>query len=288
MGKWERIEEFLNHILTIIGNFLSRNASKATPKKIKETYSNTGKKLKDIRENADVYKQKAISQISSSKDHVIQKVAIAKEKTNTVITKAKETDYKSLEYKKMILAFCALLIIPLSKLKTWYLSLKPTTMLTIISLSTVGALSSITIYKQSQKIQDNSRTPASELVEEVDQATAISRRPAYFKKYEKQFTVTNVVLPAYLDGKSNLRKLVIDFSIESSNRYIKEYFWDNPHLIQDRLNSRIEPVSVSFPLENEGKEIIKDKIKRELNILINDLKMKGEIDDVRIHSMIGG
>ena len=39
----------------------------------------------------------------------------------------------------------------------------------------------------------------------------------------KQFKVSNVVLPAYVKSNGAVRKLVIDFTFESSNKYIKEY-----------------------------------------------------------------
>ena len=81
----------------------------------------------------------------------------------------------------------------------------------------------------------------------------------------------------------------MDFTIVASNRYIKSYFWDNRnnHLILDRLNSRIRPMEILFPLESEGKIVIRDKVREEINILIKELGIDGEIEDVYIHNIIG-
>jgi flagellar basal body-associated protein FliL len=45
---------------------------------------------------------------------------------------------------------------------------------------------------------------------------------------------------------------------------------------------------VSFPLENEGKIIVKEKIRKEINQMLHKRKIKGQITDVYIHSIIGG
>ena len=80
----------------------------------------------------------------------------------------------------------------------------------------------------------------------------------------------------------------MDFTLVASNRYIKEYFYENIHLVKDRLNSSVHPIIPEFPLEQEGKQIIKDKIRLEVNKLIKDLRIKGHIDKVHIHSILAG
>ena len=107
-------------------------------------------------------------------------------------------------------------------------------------------------------------------VEEVKDGDAISRRRGYKRAKEKHFVIRNVSLPVYFSTKTKYKKLIIDFDIKSSNRYIKAYFDSNLHLVKDKLNNSLEPISVSFPLNDEGKMIIKNKIKREMNELILD------------------
>lgn len=288
MNKWLKIEEMINQLILKLTSLFRAKVQNVTPKKIKSSLQN-GKELLTTRRGE--LKQK----ISKGKDLALEKAMVAKEKvdkakdkTLVVVQKAKETNYKEIKMAKVFAAILAFISPPLMKLKSWYIGLRPGQIASFVTVSTVATLASVNIYVQSNKISEKSRDPASELVEEVERGTAASRRPAYFKKKEKQFLVSNIVLPAYTGKKSAVKKLVIDFTFESSNKYIKEYLWQNNHLIQDVLNSKIEPISIEFPLEQEGKIIIRDKIKKEINLLLKDLKIKGEIEKVYIHSMIAG
>lgn len=294
LSKWEAIEEKLNDFIKKSGEFFNSTVTKLTPGKVKSKLRQGSLKFKankgNFKAKAIEYKSKAVEKIGTSKEKALVKVVATKEKANALAVKAKETDYRAVDYKALVLSFFAVFAPMLTKFKKWYFSLEPTTIVSGITLSSVAMLASITIYQETSKMSEKSRAPASELVEQVDNATAISRRPAYFKKQEKQFVVSNIALPIYLDSakKKGMKKLIIDFSIESSNRYIKEYFWTKPYLLQDKLNTTIEPISIDFPLNVEGKQIIKDKIKRETNNLLKDLKIKGEVKDVRIHRLLGG
>ena len=289
MNRFQNIEDLINRLIMSLTFAMKKGIESLTPKKIKRTITKgkaISKKTKlEIKVKAEDLKSKSVSTLIESK----QKVDHLKNKSLEVVDQARQTDIRSLSFQKIMIAIAAVLLPPLKKLKIWYSSLKPTTIATGVALATIGTLASVNIYVQSNKISEKAnRAPASELVEEVEKATEVSRRPAYFKKIEKQFQITNIILPAYLKSDGPLKKLVIDFTFESSNKYIKQYMWQNPHLIQDTLNSNLEPISINFPLETEGKIIVKDKIKSEMNALLKRLKIKGEIKNVYIHSMIGG
>lgn len=288
MNKWLKIEELINQLIERFLILFKGKVRSITPKKIKENLS-SGKELLtsrrgELKEKIKKGKDQAIEKAIAVK----HKVDTAKDKTIGAVQKAKQTNVKEIKVAKIMAALTAFLTPPLFKLKGWYLSLRPGQIASFVTVSTVATLASVNIYVQSNKIAEKSRAPASELAEEVENATDISRRPAYFKKKEKQFQVTNIVLPAYTIKKGAIRKLVIDFTFESSNKYIKEYLWQNNHLIQDVLNSKIEPISIEFPLEEEGKIIVREKIQKEMNNLLKKLKIKGEIKKVYIHSMIAG
>ncbi len=233
--------------------------------------------------------------LKSKKEVGLQKIGIAraeigraKKKTSDVVAVAKGTRLKDFKLSKVVAIFSTFLLPPFLKFKKWYLALKPETLAGIITISTVAGLASLNIYVESNNIAEKSQDPAAELVEEVEDATAISKRPAYFKKLEKQFQVSNVVLPFYIAKGDTLKNLVIDFTFESSNKYIKEFLWNNPHLIHDTLNSKVEPLSIAFPLETEGKVIVKEKIIKEINSMLHARHIKGGITEVYIHSIIGG
>ncbi len=288
MGKFQNLEDLINKLLVSASLWMKEKLQSLTPSKVKKSL-NQGqelhqKKKVQLKERMIEAKAKSIQALASSKN----KVQHIRDKSLDVVDQARQTDIRSLSIKKVLFAIGAFISPAFMKFKTWYLSLKPTSIASFVSIATIGTLASVNIYVQTNKISEEAkRVPASELAEEVENATDVSRRPAYFKKIEKQFKVSNIVLPAYMHGSGPLKKLVIDFTFESSNKYIKQYLWDNPHLVHDALNSNIEPISIDFPLETEGKTVVKEKIKKEINKLLKNLKIKGEIKDVYIHSMIG-
>ena len=60
----------------------------------------------------------------------------------------------------------------------------------------------------------------------------------------------------------------------------------NENLIKNQLNGSVEPIVPSFPLEEEGKRIIKLKLKEEINNLVKKLKIQGSISKVYIDNVL--
>ena len=134
----------------------------------------------------------------------------------------------------------------------------------------------VTIYYQSQKIGEklSLKKRGGELV----------RLPVERASYEdKSFPVTDVIIPAYTKT-SSFRKIVVDFLLVPSHSGIRNYFWSdrNIHLIYDRLNSTLAPMVLEFPLEEEGKNVLKEKVQREINQLAEELGIEGKIKKVHI------
>lgn len=288
MSKLNNIEKSINRFLETLRTSLFKKIGSLTPSKLKSSVEKTKNSLENgkagISRGLKAQKEIGLKKVSAAR----QSLGKAKEKTAGAVAKAKSTKVKEIQWKKIFATLAAFMLPTIVKFQKWYLTLKPEAIAGFVAVSTVASLASLNIYVESNNIAEKSKDPASELVEEVERGTAVSRRPAYFKKVEKQFKVSNVVLPFYVGPGESLKKLVIDFTFESSNKYIKEYLWQNPHLIHDTLNSQVEPLAVSFPLENEGKIIVKEKIRKEINQMLHKRKIKGQITDVYIHSIIGG
>jgi hypothetical protein len=260
----------------ILKNFINSSVNKIE--------SVSSKTINKISSTASAIKSDSVNWKSRSQEGFEKK----KQKGEAALAKVKDFDYKSHDYKKSALLVFAFLTPILLKIKQWYLGLKPTTFLLIVTTTSMGTVSSVAIYKHVSKLAEetakaNGRTPAAAITQ-YKQA-----RPQYYKVGEKHFRILNIAVPAYAPSSpTTYRKMLIDFTMISSNRYIREFFFANIHLLKDRLNTRIEPISVSFPLEDEGKTIIKDKLKEELNVLLKELKIKGEIEEIYIHSIIAG
>lgn len=282
MKIWEKLEAKLNIFIESLLSFLRVYAAKSTPKRVKETIA---KRTKKPHLNVQSLKVKLLS----------IKVSCEKIKNSTmqslgkIIIFFKGINLKKLSFRQLIIAALAVIGPFAGRIKLWYLSLKPATMLAIVSMTTVSGLSSIVIYKEIQKISDKSRTPASE---EVHATTASQGpRPVYYKQQERELRLRNVTFPVYISQSPTAsKKLVIDFTFVASNKYIKSYFDDfrNTHRLRDKLNTSIEQILPDFPLQQDGKRVIKEKIQKEMQSLIDELKIEGSIEEVYIHSIMAG
>ena len=97
------------------------------------------------------------------------------------------------------------------------------------------------------------------------------------------FSITDLVIPVYT-ADSSFRRVVMDLRVSSYDKHLKAYFGEeeNIPLLYDRLNTKLAPIALEFPLEEEGKRIIKDKVLWEINELVKELGIKGQIEEVYI------
>ena len=113
-------------------------------------------------------------------------------------------------------------------------------------------------------------------------------RPKYYHQYSRTMKIHSINFPVYVESVRGARMLRMDLTLTTSNKYTRNYLYKNYHLVQDRLNSRLEPMVPTFPIEEEGKEIIKDKVMEEIDNLIKELKIEGRVQSVHIHSILSG
>ncbi|EQC49527.1 hypothetical protein M899_3050 [Bacteriovorax sp. BSW11_IV] len=287
MNLWLKIEKIINNILGTFFALLGSFIKKLTPSKIKTTIRESKKVASNTKSNLrgqlDKTKEKANKLAHNSTKLAKQKIEQASQKAR----KAKSFDWKSIDLKKIGVILLALFGPRLLKLKMWYLSLKPMTVVSFIVAGAATSLTGITVYTQSKSIVEKTteaeRIPASVISKYVQK-----RGGDLHLIDQRSLRLGNVQMPVYVESQKHLNTLIMDFTIISSNRYIREYFFDmnNETLLRDRLSSTVQPFLTDFSLEEEGKTIIKNKIKKEVNALIKDLQIKGEVEDVYIHSLL--
>jgi hypothetical protein len=256
-------------------------------KKIQQGQKSLGNKKEKLHQGVDRSKEKSIHALSALKKWLMMVPTKLQHILGQFIEKLQSLKAKKLRPTEAIMVVAAFLAPLLYKLKGWWAGLRPETIaLTIIGSAAFG-LTTLGLVTSTQKMTEDegvAREPAAK----VERATKISTRPHYYKVNEKQFTVLNVQMPIYVGGVNEIRSLRVDLTITPSNRYIKEFLYDNEYLVQDKLNSTIRPIVPEFPLEEEGKRILKEKVRLELNELLEKLEIKGEIKEVHIHSMLAG
>jgi len=123
------------------------------------------------------------------------------------------------------------------------------------------------------------RSPASGPVDEYV-------RPIYYKQEQRELSFSNLQLPVYVQGNNELRSLILDFSVLATNRATKNWVGRHEFQIRDHLTMTMEPVLPSFPMTEEGRVVLAEKLKHEFNTYLDAHKIEGQVEDVRIMNVL--
>ena len=148
----------------------------------------------------------------------------------------------------------------------------------------ISLLAGLQVYHHSKEIIENmgghSRKPAS-----LKPIT----RPLYFGNERKHIQISNLQIPIYHKKNPNaVNSIQLEFVLEASNRYLKQYIESNDHEIRDRLHTTLAPMDIEFIETDEGRDVIKAKILYEVNKLIKEKNIKGKIQHISINSILSG
>lgn len=111
-------------------------------------------------------------------------------------------------------------------------------------------------------------------------------RPVYYRQKEKMLSVTEINLQIFLEDTHRNRQVWIDFSVLASNRNAIIYLKDHEIEFKDHLTTNVEPVIPQLPIEEEGRLIIKDKLRMELNQFLEKNGVEGKILEIYIDYLI--
>jgi len=119
-------------------------------------------------------------------------------------------------------------------------------------------------------------------------ASTISKikRPEYKKYQRRTLKVMNVSIPVIIKNKSDIHSLLTDFYVRTDTVFAKLYLDHNQHKIRDRFYENTYRMPASFPLDNDGKRVIKEKIALELNQLLKDNKVEGKVLEISLDAPI--
>lgn len=287
--KLQKLEEKINEVLMAIWMGIIALVHKIIPQKVFDFRDQTKlkikawfkKKIEQLKTTLIKWKDKIIA----FKDYVMGKIDFVqkypiKEKIQVQITILKEyllnTPLKShvIWFSNKFNNYNISFWNNVDKVGRQQLGLAVTALLMI----TVGILS---IYDSSRDIYNNeyqSRTPAS--VQEYDE------KPAYHMYKRKTATVFKIQVPIYREKVKQVRNITIDFTVRTSTRFAKQYLEFHTQKLKDYFFTSVEPVTSSFPLEDEGKIVLKEKIHYELNNFLMQENVEGVVEEVNlIYSM---
>lgn len=154
----------------------------------------------------------------------------------------------------------------------------PTDQLWIVSIAFLMVSSGIFgIYLSSKDIYQKEfphRAPAS--IQEYDE------RPEYRLYQRKTVSFQNIKVPITVENVSDIDSITVDLSVRTSTRWARYYLENYETQLKDYFFTTVEPVVSDFPLEHEGKEILKEKVRVEINNFLRENGVEGEVEDVRI------
>jgi hypothetical protein len=119
-------------------------------------------------------------------------------------------------------------------------------------------------------------------IKEIKVKQVLASRPVYYRQIERMLPVTDINLQIFLENTNRNRQVWIDFTILASNRNVILYLKDHEVEFKDHLSTNVEPVIPQLPVEEEGRLIIKDKMKMELNIFLEKNGIEGKVLEVYI------
>jgi flagellar basal body-associated protein FliL len=123
-------------------------------------------------------------------------------------------------------------------------------------------------------------------IKSVQVKQKLSGRPVYYKQAERMMKVEDINLQLFLEDTHRNRQVWIDFSLLASNRNVILYLTEHEVELKDHLTTNVEPVLPQLPVEEEGRQIIKDKIRTEINEFLQKNHIEGKILDVYIDYLI--
>lgn len=292
MKFWIKIEAILNKILSSISVMLATFFKKLLPNKLKNKIDSPKVKTSPKTSLKDIFKKKLATTknyIEITKKNTTEKINSVKIFSAKKIIAVKSIDIKSVKPKDITLVGTAFIAPVFSKLFKYLSGLDPKSLMITTTTFVAFSLTSISVYKQVSEIEEKNpevvREPSS-YADSVDRRS-VTRNP--FRNQDLMFiNIPEIDIPIYIENGQGMQVLTIDFSFKANNRYISKYFEkrENEFVLRDRLNKRLQPITLSFPLEKEGKNILRVKIRSELNEMIKDLGIEGQIEDVYIHSIL--
>lgn len=284
MNKLEKLEDLINKLLLMIGSKLSFLIGKVIPRsvfikiqsfnlkiksKVSQVLAKIKNKLRSIPHLPII--QKAKAKIVNLKSFPLEEKALA------LVQYLKTTPLNTyIEFaKKVISKVRNFISYQYQKLSNQQIGVA----ILFFAITGFGALS--VFYSGNDIYQEEfvERAPAS--------VFQYSNRPEYRNFDRKSFKVFNVKIPVFVESVREVKTITVDFSIRASNRFTKKFLSNYEYKLKDYFFTTVEPVISTFPLKEEGKSILKDKIIEELNTFLEEQGVEGSIEEVNIIFIVG-
>jgi flagellar basal body-associated protein FliL len=274
MNLIEKLENLINKILIKLGELVYKIVPRPLKVLVEKYETKKAALIALIKQSPTHFKpliinqtKKTLASLKAHKDQfqVTYKDALSQYKEKSAGSKSK--------FKKILLT-------PFLIVDQWLKGLSTYQSLMLMGFSCASILAVIGIGFSGQKLlkiqNETIREPAS-VVEEPTYD-----RPGYYKKQTKHFGIVNFRLPVYVAQVNEIHAVDMDFTATLSNRSSRMYLEKNEFQLRDHLILQIEPSVASFPLTDEGKDIIRDKLLMEINEFLRLHNIDGQVVELKI------
>lgn len=272
-----KIENAVNKLLVLLIELVKKIVHKIIPlsvhRKIAKCSLYFKNKTQRLKSAPEYLKTKAIASIA------ILKATKLRESLRATYGEVME-QYKDKKPKSGMDKLKRSMLTPFLMLSKWLSGLSPTQSLVLLVFTAGSFLSGVQVIFSGKRIvtqhMEASREPAS-----VEEDVAYER-PAYYKKQIRHFTVTNLRLPVYIGGVNEVKSIDIDFVATVSDRESRMFLEKHEFQFRDHLITEVEPMVATFPLEEEGKIILRNKLEEEINAYLQIHNLQGWVTDLKL------
>lgn len=124
------------------------------------------------------------------------------------------------------------------------------------------------------------------VIKSVKIKQVLKSRPTYYRQSERMISITEINFQIFLEDTHRNRQVWMDFTVLASNRNIILYLKDHDIQLKDHLTTNVEPILPQLPIEEEGRLIIKDKMRDEINQFLQKNNIEGKVLDIYIDYLI--
>ena len=276
MGLIEKIENLINMLLIKLSELMYKFVPapiKRVIEKIQSWFAFLGVQFKLLPSYAKTFILFLIGKVKSTLATVDFKAIFVDSYKKALAQYKEKSSGKTNKFKTIFMA-------PVLVVGQWLQGLTASQSMLLLAFTSASFLAAIGIGFSGNRLAshhlESNRAPAS-VKEEVSYD-----RPSYYKKQTKHFEINNLRLPVYVAQVNEIRSVDIDFTATTSNRNARMFLEKKEFQLRDHLILQIEPSVASFPLEEEGKEIIRRKLLVEINDFLKLHNVEGEITELKI------
>ena len=280
MGFLQKIETLINNLLILIGDLFVRALLRILSPKVRLLIS----RITDWFIFAFAWIKNFPALVIKSGPGLVTKIKSSlmtfnfKEKFTETYTAAID-QYKRSQPGAKFSGFKTVLLTPFLIMGQWLKGLTSAQAILLLGFTSASVLAGINMIFSGNRLMDqmkDGRVPAS--VEDE----AIYERPDYYKIESRHLSITNLRLPVFFANVNELKSIDIDISATLSNRLSRLKLEKLEFELRDHLVLNIEPMLASFPLEDEGKDIIREKLLMEIQEFMTAQKIEGEVKDLKL------